>query len=467
MLPVGPIGAGDSPYQSPSTFAGNPLLIDLHALERSEWLDARDLNGSPADDADARAVDYDAVRSWKEERLRRAGARFHESATSEQRDAIARFAEEQQHWLADYALYQTLREIHGSPWTIWPDALRERDPTALAQARSVHADAIAGHVFEQWIFDCQWRALRDHCATLGIGLIGDVPIYVSHDSAEVWANRELFSLDRGGEPAAVAGVPSDYFSEKGQRWDNPLYDWERHAADDFAWWRRRLDAVLARFDAVRLDHFIGFERYWAVPATAPDARSGRWRKGPGARLFKLLSPETLPRLIAEDLGATTPAVHALRDRFDLPGMRVLQFGFTGERGASPHLPHNYPNRCVAYSTTHDYDTLVGWLHGSPDGRPSEESFRRSRRFALDYVCAEPEEFHRAALRVLWLSPAALVVAPLQDVLGLGGSARMNRPGTPGGNWRWRFAEHDLGPDTAEWLRSLTHLYGRSPADLPE
>jgi 4-alpha-glucanotransferase len=436
MLPVGPAGYGDSPYQAHSSFAGDPLLLDPDALGGGRTLPAS-----------ARA-DFEGARVVREHALRESPAPPR---------ALAAFRRRHADWLPDWTLYAAIKAEHdGAAWSEWPAPLRDRKPAALAAARARLAGEIAHHEKAQWAFDEQWRALRAHCAARGVALLGDVPIFVAHDSADVWANRQLFHLDAAGRPTVVAGVPPDYFSATGQRWGNPLYRWPAHRRHRFAWWIRRMRAALARFDAVRLDHFIGFTRYWEIPAGEETATRGRWRPGPGAALLDALRRGLggkLP-LVAEDLGAVTPAVKALRDRFSLPGLRVLQFAFGDDPSAPDFVPHAYPRATVAYTGTHDNNTTAGWH--ADEATPAERA-----AFAA-YLGGEPREPHWDMIRLVMMSVANLAVMPAQDLLGLPASSRMNRPGIAAGNWRWRLAPGTPGPREQARLAELVRIYGRSP-----
>jgi 4-alpha-glucanotransferase len=357
-------------------------------------------------------------------------------------------------------------------WTRWEPAVRDRVPEALAEARAEHADEIAYVRFQQWRFADDWRALRAYAHARGVGLIGDIPIFVAHDSADVWQHRELYHLGEDGEPTLVAGVPPDYFSASGQRWGNPLYRWDRLRADGYTWWVERFRAMLAEFDAVRLDHFIGFQRYWAIPASERTAIGGTWKKGPGTHFFRELRAALgidgeLP-LIAEDLGLVTPAVHALRDRFRLPGTKILQFAFGTDPQASDFKPHNYGRRAVAYTGTHDNDTVAGWFHDRGSGTRSADQTEVERRAALRYLGSDGDasDIHWKMIRAVASSVANLVVVPVQDLLGLGSEARMNRPGTERGNWSWRLPRGALTPELAARLRDLGATYGRLVEDEP-
>jgi 4-alpha-glucanotransferase len=458
MLPVHPPGEGWSPYHGLSAFAGSPLLIALEPLVAAGWLRPGE-HAPPAHPQGSRAR-FDASLRYREVRLRRSFSRFEAGASPADRAALERFRAGQADWLDDYALFMALKRNHGgAPWWDWPPPLRRRQPAALRRAREALADEVRYRQFTQFLFDEQWRALREHCRARGVALLGDVPIFVAPDSADVWAQRELFFVDRDGRLPVVAGVPPDAFSATGQRWGNPLYRWAVHRRSGYAWWFQRLRATLRRFEATRLDHFIGFVRYWEVPAREKTAIVGRFRPGPGADFFARLQSELggLP-LLAEDLGIVTPAVTALREQFRMPGMRVLQFAFGENEPNNPYLPHQHPHDCVVYTGTHDNDTLVGWAHG-PGGRLRPEARRALAYLGRNDDGAEP--VHWALIRLAYLSPAHLALLPVQDTLGLGRTARMNLPGTPSGNWRWRLREGDLTPALAERLRNLSVQYGRA------
>ena len=451
MLPVGPTGYANSPYSAQSAFAGNPALVAVDRMIDDGLLTAAD-RGKRQGDA-----------------LRAAFAAFRHGGGD--RDFKA-FTTEAAPWLDDFALYRAIKRAHGeTQWTLWPAPLRDRNARALAGARETFADEIAFVHFVQWRFARDWRALREYAHARGIGLIGDIPIFMAHDSADVWKKRDLYHLDRSGEAALIAGVPPDYFSETGQRWGNPLYRWDRMRQTGYAWWIQRFRATLAAFDAVRLDHFIGFVRYWAIPGHEPTAVNGRWRRGPGAHFFKTvrraLREDRLP-LIAEDLGVVTPEVTALRDDFGLPGIKILQFAFGTDPNAPDFLPHNYPRNAVVYTGTHDNDTTAGWFHDPGSGTRSAEQTEKERRVALTYLghdATAPTEvagrdIHWQMIRTILMSVANVAIVPAQDLLGLGSEARMNRPGTDQGNWAFRLAAGALTPALAARLRTLCATYDR-------
>ncbi len=462
MLPVGPAGYGNSPYSALSAFAGDPLLVSPEGLVRDGWLERQALERAPA--FPSGRVDYPAARRFREGLLRQAFAAFEARADAAARAEHERFVAEQAGWLDDFTLFVALKEAHRQvQWTRWEPEVRDRQAEALARARRELRGEIAFHGFVQWQFARQWAALRRDCEGLGVALVGDVPIFVAHDSADVWARRELFQLDAAGEPTVVAGVPPDYFSATGQRWGNPLYRWTAMAERGFAWWIDRLRVTLERFHAVRLDHFIGFQRYWEIPANEPTAEHGVWEPGPGAALFDAVRDALgeLP-LIAEDLGAVTPEVKALRDRFGLPGLRILQFAFGDDPSAPDFKPHNYPRRTVVYTGTHDNDTTVGWFTdpGGGDSVRTPAQTELERRFAMAYLPSDGAEIHWDMIRAASASVADVSIFPAQDLLGLGAEARMNRPGQPSGNWEWRLWPGALTPELAARLRHLTRLYDR-------
>lgn len=466
VLPLGPLGKGSSPYQTLSAFAGNPLLISLELLAQDGWLDPDDL--SPFGELSAGRVNYPAVERFKAQRLRRAFARFERRRDRQQARHFDAFCEQQGWWLTDVALFCALRHArHGAPWASWELPLRQRQPHALTRESQRLGPELRYHQFLQFVFFDQWERLRRYCAKRHIGFIGDVPFYVAQESADVWSHPELFWLDRHGQPTIVAGVPPDYFSRTGQLWGNPLYRWDRLRAQGYAWWVARLRAAFAQVDVVRLDHFIGFHRSWALPPDATTARHGRFMPGPGRAFFDAVRRALGDvNIIAEDLGTVTPEVVTLRDRYGFPGMRVLQFAFGEDPSLAHHQPHAFIRRCVVYTGTHDNDTTVGWFTGeaSTTSTRSPAAVRKERAFALQYLGREGRQIHWGLIRLALMSVADLAVIPVQDLLGLGSEARMNHPGIEDGNWRWRLAEDALTPDLAQRLRLLTHTYGRIPRD---
>jgi 4-alpha-glucanotransferase len=454
VLPLGPTGFGDSPYQSFSAWAGNPLLISLEGLVERGWLDASALEGAPA--FPENRVDFERLIPWKTALL--------ESAMASDRSGFDAFCEANRHWLDDFALFMALKQQHQmASWTQWEPGARDRDPKALARWREQLAGPIAAQKFLQFAFFEQWRELREYCRARGVRIMGDLPIYVAHDSADVWTNRQFFHLDALGNPTVVAGVPPDYFSKTGQRWGNPIYHWDALAADGYRWWLDRFRAAFAMVDMIRLDHFRGFEAYWEVPASEPTAIHGRWVKGPGAALFRAAQSALgeLP-LVAENLGVITPEVEAIRHEFGYPGMSILQFGFGTDPQAPTFRPHNYPRELVAYTGTHDSDTTVGWWssQGRGESTRSAADIQREREFAKKYLNSDGSEIHWTFIRALEASVADTVLIPMQDVLGLGTEARMNQPATLGGNWRWRYRAGALQPELAQRLRELAELYER-------
>jgi len=450
VLPLTGIGPGDSPYMSSSAFAGNPLLIDLDELHRFGWLDAGELVAVPG--LDAARVDFAAVHRYRMDRLARAAARFAAGGSAAQRADFADFAAAHAGWLDDYALFMALAEAHHqADWCHWPAPLARRDPDALAAARRTLADRAGFWRFGQWCFYRQWAALRRHAHAQGVQIIGDTPIFVAFQSADVWAQPRLFELADGLQPSVVAGVPPDYFSATGQRWGNPLYRWGEHAKDGYAWWIERVRRTFELVDRVRIDHFRGFAAHWEIPAAEPTAVHGRWVEGPGAALFDAIGRELGPvPIIAEDLGIITPDVEALRKRFAFPGMRVLQFAFGGD-AHNRYLPHHHEPDSVVYTGTHDNDTSAGWWAAAGDAE---------RHFARGYLATDGHDMPWAMIRAAWMSVADTAVAPLQDVLSLPGECRMNFPGQPSGWWRWRFEWSQLHRWHGERLAEMTRLYGR-------
>lgn len=453
IMPLGPTGYGDSPYQTFSAFAGNPYLVSLENLTAEGLLEPHHLHDAqfPHD-----YVDYGAVIPYKLERLTDSYGVFKARATHEQRERFKRFKDEQAYWLDDYALFMALKEAHGGrPWNEWGEAVRLREPAALDAARVEHADAIERQQYWQWLFNEQWLAVKGYANERDIKIVGDIPIFISFDSADAWANPHLFYLDEAGNPTVVAGVPPDYFSETGQRWGNPLYRWERMKDDGYAWWLSRFKSTLEFVDIIRVDHFRGFEAYWEIPASEPTAVHGRWVEGPGQDLFDTIKRELgeLP-IIAEDLGVITPGVEALRDDNRLPGMRVLHFAFAGNSD-DPYLPHNYNRNTVVYTGTHDNDTTIGWYR-----TVTEKERDKVRR----YLARDGSDIAWDLTRLAFSSVADLAVVPLQDALRLGSEARMNTPGKPAGNWGWRYRQEQLEPWLAPALREMVELYGRSGSE---
>ena len=461
MLPLGPPGLGESPYNALSAFAGNPLLLSLDGLVADGLLDRGELRATPP--LPAERVEFADVARFKEARLRQAFATLTRRGSAEDRAALDGFRRGAAPWLPDYALFRALKDAHGgAAWTTWPTELRARRPDALQAAASELAAEVHYHEFLQHLFTRQWSALRRHAQALGVGLIGDIPIYVAADSADVWANPELFRLDPGGQPEVVAGVPPDYFSETGQRWGNPVYRWDVMREQGYRWWIDRFRVTFERFDAARLDHFIGFVRFWEVPAQHPDARGGRWVPGPGRELFEAVSTALGPlELIAEDLGSVTPEVTALREELGFPGMRVLQFVLGGDLDGDA-APDRYPRRSVVYTGTHDNDTAQGWFRmGGLDPDTSPAEIERRREVILRQLGSEGREVHWDMIRLALSTPSDLAIMPVQDLLGLGPEARMNLPASRAGNWEWRLADGALTPALAERLLALTRAHDRA------
>lgn len=448
VLPLGPTGYGDSPYQCFSAFAGNPYLISPDLLLEEGLLLPADLADLPV--FPTARVDYGQVIPWKLTLLRRAHQQLETRPSI--KEAFEAFSQAERSWLDDYALFMALKEAHGGrPWNEWPTALRARHPQALAAARRDLAESVQRQAFYQFLFFRQWERLRTYAHQKGVRIIGDLPLFVAYDSADVWANPHLFKLDPQGNPTVVAGVPPDVFSVTGQRWGNPLYRWDEHQKQDFEWWRQRLAMTLRLMDFVRIDHFRGLAACWEIPADSPTAERGEWVPVPGAALLETLQRHLgadLP-LIAEDLGVITSDVVALRERFNLPGMKILQFAFSGPD--NPFLPHHYPRHCVVYSGTHDNDTAQGWWEHAPE---------EEKEFARRYLPSDGRCFAWDLLRVAWASVAVFAIAPMQDVLALGGWARMNYPSRPDGNWAWRMESGAFSAEAISRLREWNYLYGR-------
>jgi 4-alpha-glucanotransferase len=462
VLPLGPTGYGDSPYQLFSAFAGNPLLIDLQALREQALLSPADL--ARGSDLPQDHVEYGRVIEVKQSLLGKAAQAFLAHAEQPERGPYERFCRDNSGWLDDYALFMACKGIdQNAVWADWDLGLRKRDPSVMEEWRRKLSFEIEAHKFAQFEFFRQWGKLRAHCQRYGIRIMGDIPIYVAHDSADVWAHPELFRLDDRGRPTAVAGVPPDYFSATGQLWGNPLYRWDASAGTGHRWWIDRFRASLKLFDLVRLDHFRGFEAFWEVPANALTAQEGKWVKGPGAELFRTLKAELkeLP-FVAENLGVITPEVEALRKEFGFPGMSLLQFAFGNDPQGPSFRPHNYSRELVAYTGGHDNDTTVGWWTSSGAGESTRtaEDIRKERGFARAYLGFRDEPVNWVFIRAVHASVAEIALVPLQDVFGLGSEARMNLPGTLSGNWRWRYRSNALTKDLAERLGELTIFFDR-------
>jgi 4-alpha-glucanotransferase len=451
-LPLGPTGYGDSPYQCLSSFAGNGLLISPDGLIEDGLLQGSDCSGHSCS---ATAVEYESVVPFKLRVIETAWNRFRAGARPDLRPAYEEFCRHHARWLEDYAVFRALKaRYHDTSYREWPAELIRRTPGALARARRDLAEQIELVRFTQFLLFRQGERLKRYAHSKGVGLIGDLPFFVSPDSSDVWAHPELFLLDDEHRTGVVAGVPPDHFAVDGQLWGNPVYDWDVHRRTGYRWWVDRLRALLAHVDVIRLDHFRAFAAAWHVPADAATARTGRWVPGPGAEFFRAVQGRLggLP-FIAEDLGLITPDVNALRDEFSLPGMRVLQFAFDGDAD-NPYLPHNYVSNTVVYTGTHDNPTTRGWYEDLPDQQ------RQQLWTYLERPAGAGDEVAPALMRLGWSSVAALAIAPLQDVLNLGNEARMNVPGRAHGNWRWRCTETMLAGPALEWLRDLTGSSGR-------
>lgn len=457
VMPLGPTGYGDSPYASFSALAGNPLLISVERLVEDGLLPHTELEQAPLFPLDQ--VDFGPVIAWKTAVLERAYQHFEQHASSEQRQAFEQFVAEHKAWLDDFALFMAVKAAHGGvAWNEWDPAIRTRQRKAMDEWRTKLADRIRFHQFNQWLFFTQWLDIKKYANKRNIKIIGDIPIFVAYDSADVWANPDLFSLDKNGNPTVVAGVPPDYFSATGQRWGNPLYRWELLQKRGFDWWIERFRMMYTMVDIVRLDHFRGFAQYWEIPADEETAIKGQWVPGPGSALFSAIRAALgdVP-IIAEDLGVITPDVNELRQELGFPGMAVLQFAWSAD-ATDLYLPHNHLPNMVVYTGTHDNDTTVGWW---------ESTGEYERVHAQKYLAVHGNDiawdFIRAALR----SVAETTIVPMQDILSLGSAARMNYPGRLGGNWGWRLLPDQLRDAVAERLGELASLYGRVPMEAPD
>lgn len=461
-LPLGPTGFGDSPYQCFSAFAGNPLLISLEKLVEDGFLAPADLENAPS--FPEHEVDYGPVIEFKVQLLRKAFQNFKKQAPGNALDEWKAFCHENAPWLTDYALFMAVKEAHGGAvWTQWDAPIAGREPAALFRWTKKLTEEIEARKFWQYEFFKQWNALKQYCHDREIQILGDLPIFIAHDSADVWVHRKLFYLDAAGNPTVVAGVPPDYFSSTGQLWGNPLYRWSVIARTGYRWWIDRFRSALSLVDMIRVDHFLGFEAYWEIPAEEETAVNGRWVNGPGAALFEAVQKSLgeLP-IIAENLGVITPEVEQLRDHFGFPGMAVLQFAFGDDPQSQVFKPHHYNRDRVVYTGTHDNDTTIGWWTstGVDDSTRSLEDINREREFAQKYLATDGREINWAFIRAVLASVADLAIIPLQDVLGLGNEARMNLPGTPRGNWRWRYASDMLTDEIRARLGEMTVIYDR-------
>jgi 4-alpha-glucanotransferase len=452
ILPLGPTGYGDSPYQCFSAFAGNPYLISPDFLLEEGLLTSDDLADMP--EWDPRRADFGILYQWKPALLEKAFCRFRDLGLEHHNKELESFKTENAFWLDDYALFMALKEAHGDgAWGDWPAGLRRRDPSALNQVRKSLNGQILRYMFFQYIFFKQWSSLKTFANARGLKIIGDIPIFVAMDSSDVWSHPDLFFLDSNEKPTVVAGVPPDYFSPTGQLWGNPLYRWDLHKSDGYNWWLERIRFTLKLVDIVRIDHFRGFGGYWEIPGEAPTAEHGRWVPGPGANFFKAVQTTfaDMP-IIAEDLGEITPDVHALRDEFELPGMKILQFAFSGPD--NPFLPHQFTRNSVVYTGTHDNDTARGWYDTAP-----EKEMEFARRYFLR-SWQNGVDFAWDLIRTAWSSVPDFALAPMQDFLAFGTEARFNYPSRLGDNWEWRIINEDMSEDLKNKIRELNWLYQR-------
>jgi 4-alpha-glucanotransferase len=450
VLPLGPTGYGDSPYQCFSSFAGNPYLISPEALLKEDLLHPDDLYDRPRFPDEK--VDFGSVIYWKLGLLDRSFHRFTNTNSAKLKAEFKQFCTQQAAWLDDFALFMALKEAHGgAPWPTWEAPLRQRNPQALEAACQKFGVAIQRQVYRQFIFFRQWNRLHTYAREKGIQIIGDIPIFVAHDSADVWANPDLFFLDESGKPTVVAGVPPDYFSPTGQLWGNPLYRWDVHSTSGYTWWLSRITAVLQMVDIIRIDHFRGFAGYYEIPGDAPTAEFGRWVPAPGMDFFTTVRNALgdLP-ILAEDLGVITPDVIELRDSFELPGMRIFQFAF-GNGPSYAFLPHHYPLQCVVYTGTHDNDTALGWYQRVGD---------EEKDFYHRYMDRDGSRVSWEMIRGAWSSVAVFALAPMQDFLELDNTARMNYPGNPSGNWTWRMPANALTAKLKARIKEINYLYSR-------
>lgn len=464
MLPVAPPVNGNSPYTAVSAFAGNPLLVSLEKLAEDGLLRADEI--PPYKDFVAGRVRYAAVWKHRAPRLRKAYERFRSRSRPSARDGFEEFCALNEDWLPDYSMFAALKGAdHGRSWAQWNSDVRRRKPDALRDVERTMTEDIGYHKFAQYAFFKQWNELKLACEEKGIGLIGDIPIYVARESADVWANQDIFDLDPDGRPAFTAGVPPDYFSRTGQLWGNPLYRWGTLRERGYDWWLSRLKRMFERFDAVRLDHFIGFQRYYRVPRGERTAERGEWVDGPGADFFeKVLGALGKAQIFVEDLGVVTKDVMALRDEFGFPGIKILLFAFGTDDFAESYLPHNHSKNCVVYTGTHDNDTVVGWFEDPGGGRSTRtrRQAAREKERALNYLGSDGREINWDMIKAALRSVGNTAIIPVQDLLGLGSEGRMNRPATVRGNWEWRLAEGDLDDEVVDRFRSLTSKYGRVP-----
>lgn len=454
ILPLGPTGHGNSPYHCYSSIAGNPLLISLELLRDRHLLEPSDLDNLP--DFPGDRVDFEQLIPLKTKLLEKAADNFQASASEEDRQAYDQFCQDAAFWLDDYAFFMALKKAHnGVSWSEWDGAIARREPAAMAEWHAKLSLEISHYKYKQFEFHRQWSALKQYANEKGIEIIGDIPIYVAHDSVDVWANPENFMIDPETlMPSEMAGVPPDYFSATGQLWGNPTYHWENLEATGFQWWLMRLRAILDYVDWIRIDHFRGFQAYWAVPEGETTAINGDWVEAPGEKFFKTVEKElgSLP-ILAEDLGLITPEVEQLRDQFGFPGMRILQFAF-GSDSKNLYLPFNLPRNCIVYTGTHDNDTTVGWFNQLPDWERD--------RLQMFLGCFSPQGVHWDLIRVAMMSVADRAIIPMQDIFGLDTEARMNIPGLAEGNWAWRYSSEWITDEVCHWLRELTRFSDRAP-----
>ena len=454
VLPLGPTGYGNSPYSCYSAMAGNPLLINPELLRDDQLLADEDFANLPEFPLDY--VDFERAIALKVALLKKACENFKAKGSPVQQKEFSAFCESKENWLEDYALFMALKDNFGGvSWNNWEPEIARREPESLEKWRQQLNAEIYYYKYVQFEFFRQWTGLKGYANLRDIKIIGDIPIYVAHDSADVWSHREIFCLDEAsGEPALMAGVPPDYFSSTGQLWGNPVYNWEKLQANNFEWWVERFEAIFAYVDVTRIDHFRGFDAYWAVERGQETAMYGEWIKAPGTALLDLINQKfgDLP-IIAEDLGVITPEVVALRDRYEFPGMKILQFAF-GAGPGDPFLPFNYDRNCVVYTGTHDNDTTVGWFNQLSNYERDE---------VLRYLgCIDPQGIHWSLIRMGWISIANMAIVPYQDLLGLGTDARMNFPGKPEGNWGWRYRPEALNREVGDRLKTMTYISGRAP-----
>jgi 4-alpha-glucanotransferase len=460
ILPLGPTGYGESPYQPLSSFANNTLLIGLDELVQLNLISKSDLIG--ANNFNRKNIDFDAVIPWRKKILYKAASNFSSKASKELKQNFEEFVSKSSSWLNEYALFSAIKNSQNlKAWVEWPVELRTREANAIKRVSEDLSEQIQAEKVLQFLFDYQWKKVRKAASEANIRIIGDVPIFVAHDSADVWSRPELFLLDQNGQPTVVAGVPPDYFSATGQRWGNPHYNWEVHIKENFAWWLERIQAVLNVSDIVRIDHFRGFAAAWQVPASEPTAINGQWVDTPGDQLLSTIKNHfgEIP-IVAELLGIITPDVEALRAKYDLPDLRVLQFAFGDDDPANIFHPNNYVQNCVAYSGTHDNDTTVGWFNSKAGegSTRSQEDIDQEKNRVLKYTKTDGSDIQWDFIKILLQSKAGAVIYPLQDILGLGSEARINTPATMGTNWRWRFEKSQLTKEMKNRLGDLVSKY---------